>query len=51
MLYCKGPAHLVVGNCFSWKTCILIRTGESCILSRRHSAEKTYFQEDGGEEN
>lgn len=50
VLYCKGPVHLVIGNCFSWKTCILIRAGESCMLSRGHSAQKTCFQEDGGEE-
>lgn len=49
----QGPysVHLVIGNCFSWKTGVLIRPGESCMLSRGHSAKETYFQEEGEEEN
>lgn len=58
-LFCflTGFGALLQGSCSScdWQlffleTCILIRAGESCMLSRGHSAQKTCFQEDGGEE-
>lgn len=41
---CQGPVHLVIGNCFSWKTCILVRTDGSFILSTGDSERKHVFR-------
>lgn len=47
---CQGSLQLVLGNCISLRTPILIKKDVTCILPTGNSAREACFQENKGEE-
>lgn len=47
---CQVSLQLVLGNCISLRTPILIKKDVTCILPTGNSARETCFQENKGQE-